>query len=154
MLKAERLRYSNLRFSVVIFCFERRGRTCTIMKTWLQAGTGGSYDILTSAALSSLSNGSPPSFTYGRASDALTFASFEDTPPRPSSLPSNTLMPAAVSLWDFYALCATHFCRTALRFEICSQPDFRIRRKHHGCNQRCTDSAGCDPTASVLYLRQ
>ena len=26
---------------------------------------------------------------------------FEDTPPRPSSLPSNTLMPAAVSLWDF-----------------------------------------------------
>ena len=55
---------------------------------------------------------------------------FEDTPPRPSSLPSNTLMPAAVSLWDFLR-CAQPRCRGPPSVsEICSQPNFRIRRKH------------------------
>ena len=58
--------------------------------------------ILTSAVLSSLPNGSLPSFTYGRASDALTFCALLRIPRlRPPSLPSNILMPTAVSLWAF-----------------------------------------------------
>ena len=58
--------------------------------------------ILTSAVLSSLPNGSLPSFTYGRASDALTFCVLLRIPRlRPPSLPSNILMPTAVSLWAF-----------------------------------------------------
>ena len=60
------------------------------------------WGILTSAVLSSLLNGSPPSFTYGRASDALTFCVLLRIPRlRPPSLPSNILMPTAVSLWAF-----------------------------------------------------
>ena len=60
------------------------------------------WGILTSAVLSSLPNGSLPSFTYGRASDALTFCVLLRIPRlRPPSLPSNILMPTAVSLWAF-----------------------------------------------------
>ena len=60
------------------------------------------WGILTSAVLSSLPNGSLPSFTYGRASDALTFCVLLWIPRlRPPSLPSNILMPTAVSLWAF-----------------------------------------------------
>lgn len=48
------------------------------------------WGILTSAVLSSLPNGSLPSFTYGRASDALTFSVLLRIPHlRPPSLPSN-----------------------------------------------------------------
>ena len=48
------------------------------------------WGILTSAVLSSLPNGSLPSFTYGRASDALTFSVLLRIPRlRPPSLPSN-----------------------------------------------------------------
>lgn len=60
------------------------------------------WGILTSAVLSSLPNGSLPSFTYGQASDALTFCVLLRIPRlRPPSLPSNILMPTAVSLWAF-----------------------------------------------------
>ncbi len=60
------------------------------------------WGILTSAVLSSLPNGSLPSFTYGRASDALTFCVLLRIPRlRPPLLPSNILMPTAVSLWAF-----------------------------------------------------
>ena len=44
----------------------------------------------------------PPLFTYGWASDALTFCVLLRIPRlRPPLLPSNILMPAAVSLWAF-----------------------------------------------------
>lgn len=60
------------------------------------------WGILTSTVLSSLPNGSLPSFTYGQASDALTFCVLLRIPRLcPPSLPSNILMPTAVSLWAF-----------------------------------------------------
>lgn len=53
------------------------------------------WGILTSAVLSSLPNGSLPSFTYGRASDALTFCVLLRIPRlRPPSLAAlNTVLP-------------------------------------------------------------
>ena len=64
---------------------------CKHHNHWLNARTGGFYGgILTSAVLSSLPNGRLPSFTYGRASDALTFSVLLRIPRlRPPSLPSN-----------------------------------------------------------------
>ena len=63
-----------------------------------------------------------PSFTYGRASDALTFCVLLRIPRlRPPSLPSNILMPTAVSLWAFLRPLGSLAAVALLCSEICIQ---------------------------------